>query len=67
MCLHRAKFEVVAEWRRLYQYPKYIAKFKDEVFTKEVSLATAFIASIDKGLLRVDEIRSIGTKAFLVV
>jgi hypothetical protein len=66
MCLHRVTFEVVAEWRPLYQYPKYIAKFRDEVFTKEVSLATMmFIACtivIDE-----DEIRSIGTKASLVV
>ena len=40
-------FEVVAELRRLYQYPKYIDEFKDKVFTKEVSLAM-FIANIDK-------------------
>ena len=26
-----------------------MAKFKDEVFTKEVGLATMFIISIDKG------------------
>ena len=41
------------------QYPKYISKFRDEVFTKEVSLAMMLIASID-------EICSIGTKASLV-
>ena len=47
MCLHRATFEIVVEWRRLYQYPTYKAKFKDEMFTKEVHLVM-FIASIDQ-------------------